>query len=102
WREDLIVKDVPRDVVADGRSRYDRWHLTREDARASSAVPSIRVATVHELVADSARALSESADPASISITTTGDSTAASVERTGGSAFGILVHAVLADVALEA
>ena len=28
-REDLIVKDVPRNVVADGRSRYDRWRLAR-------------------------------------------------------------------------
>jgi len=25
----LIVKDVPKHVIADGRSRYDRWHLAR-------------------------------------------------------------------------
>ena len=36
-REDLIVKDVPKHVVADGRSRYDRWQLARHDARAQGA-----------------------------------------------------------------
>ena len=41
-REDLIVKDVPKHVVADGRGRYDRWHLARDDARAAGAVPSLR------------------------------------------------------------
>src|SRR5213075_1177434 len=47
-REDLIVKDVPRNVIADGRSRYDRWHLARDDARESGAVPSLAVETVRD------------------------------------------------------
>ena len=38
-REELIVKDVPRDVVADGRSRYDQWQLSRVDARAAGSRP---------------------------------------------------------------
>ena len=40
-RDDLIVKDVARDVVADGRTRYDRWRLARADARAAGASPSL-------------------------------------------------------------
>ncbi len=50
-REELIVKDVARDVVADGRGRYDRWHLARDDARAAGAVPSIVARTVREWAA---------------------------------------------------
>ena len=49
-REDLIVKDVPKNVIADGRSRYDRWLLNRADARESGSVPSLRVQTVHEML----------------------------------------------------
>ena len=47
-REDLIVKDVQKNVIADGRSRYDRWHLARDDARAAGMVPSIKVETVRD------------------------------------------------------
>ena len=47
-REDLIVRDVPKNVVADGRSRYDRWRLARHDARAAGAAPSMVVATVRK------------------------------------------------------
>ena len=50
-REELIVKDVARSVVADGRSRYDRWHLARDDARAAGAVPSTVARTVREWTA---------------------------------------------------
>ncbi len=49
-REDLIVKDVPRNVVADGRSRYDRWRLARDDARAAGAVPSLTVEPARDWV----------------------------------------------------
>src|SRR5262249_36456529 len=51
-REDLIVKDVPKNVVADGRGRYDRWQLARHDARAQGAAPSLRIHTAHEWVPD--------------------------------------------------
>src|SRR5438045_759261 len=50
-REDLIVKDVPKHVVADGRSRYDRWHLARADARDAGSIPSIRMTTVRDWAA---------------------------------------------------
>ncbi len=47
-REDLIVKDVPKNVVADGRSQYDRWKLARHDARAAGSVASLTIVTVGE------------------------------------------------------
>ena len=50
-REELIVKDVARHVVADGRSRYDRWHLARDDARAAGATASTVARTVREWTA---------------------------------------------------
>ncbi|HYM26131.1 MAG TPA: UvrD-helicase domain-containing protein, partial [Vicinamibacterales bacterium] len=51
-RDDLIVKDVPRNVVADGRGRYDRWHLARADARDAGSAPSLVVATAREWSAE--------------------------------------------------
>src|SRR5207344_146133 len=59
-REELIVKDVPKNVVADGRSRYDRWRLARADAHAAGAHPSVVVETVREW---SARATAGVSDP---------------------------------------
>src|SRR4029077_7088714 len=44
-REDLIVKDVPRNVVADGRGRYDQWRLARIDARDAGGAPAVVVDT---------------------------------------------------------
>jgi len=98
-REELIVKDVPRNVVADGRSRYDRWKLTREDARESGATPSVRVQTVREWAADQAVSHALAVDPASIAVVTvSADETA----RSRGPAFGALVHAVLAQAPFDA
>ena len=54
-RDDLIVKDVPRDVIADGRGRYDRWRLARADARAAGSEPSVAVRTAKEWADEQAR-----------------------------------------------
>jgi ATP-dependent exoDNAse (exonuclease V) beta subunit len=98
-REELIVKDVPRNVVADGRSRFDRWKLTREDARESGATPSLRVQTVREWAADQTVSHALAVDPASVSVVNVSrDETA----RSRGAAFGALVHAVLAQAPFEA
>jgi ATP-dependent exoDNAse (exonuclease V) beta subunit len=98
---DLIVKDVPKDVVADGRSRYDRWRLARVDARAAGAVPSSRIATVHEWAAVPATTPSaETGDPDSVRKVEVRRSSDRST--IGGAAFGVLVHAVLATVPLGA
>lgn len=112
-REDLIVKDVPRDVVADGRSHYDRWRLSREDARAHGAVPSLVVQTVREWAAG-AEGVMPGQDPLvtrSLQVSP-GDVTVVSVGpvseggrretdldggRPGGASFGMLVHGILAQ-----
>src|SRR4029077_228398 len=62
-RDDLIVKDVPRDLVADGRTRYDTWKLARITARERGSIPSIRVQTVREYVTDPAPEAQSVAQP---------------------------------------
>ncbi|MBI3401607.1 MAG: UvrD-helicase domain-containing protein [Acidobacteria bacterium] len=97
-REDLIVKDVPRSIVGDGRSKYDRWQLKRADARAAGAVPS--------LVVETARERSEKVEVGNLKEReTTPDSrlqtidlrSSSDAERSGGAGFGTLVHAILAS-----
>jgi ATP-dependent exoDNAse (exonuclease V) beta subunit len=103
-RDDLIVKDVPRDVVADGRTRYDAWKLARITAREQGAHPSIRVQAVREHVTNvAAEAQSTPGIFPDVDIAT------ASVpirhldhDRIGGAAFGTLVHAVLARTPFDA
>jgi ATP-dependent exoDNAse (exonuclease V) beta subunit len=103
-REELIVKDVARSVVADGRSRYDRWHLARDDARAAGAVPSTVARTVREWTAaatgDPAELLAAGAGE--VAVVTLAASQDMAHERAGGTAFGILVHAVLAQAPFDA
>ena len=113
-REELIVKDVPRHVVADGRSRYDQWRLARADARAAGAVPTISVRTVREWTADApssppaaagpaAREPAHEADPIDVAIVTiAGAGRSDDAGRAGGAAYGALVHAVLAQAPFDA
>jgi ATP-dependent helicase/nuclease subunit A len=105
-REDLIVKDVPRNVVADGRGRYDRWHLARINARDGGSAPSLVVRTAREWTrestADARPAAAGAVDPAAVTIldlVSAADRAAArstDQPRPGGAAFGVLAHAVLA------
>jgi ATP-dependent exoDNAse (exonuclease V) beta subunit len=96
-RDDLIVKDVPSTVVADGRSRYDRWCLARADARAIGAAPSLVVKTVREWTAEEPEARSPKPDVTLINL-----ASAADRDWTGGAAFGSLVHALLAQAPFDA
>jgi ATP-dependent exoDNAse (exonuclease V) beta subunit len=100
-RAELIVKDVPKTVVADGRSRYDRWRLARLDATTAGAVPSI--------VVDTARAWASRSKPGEAGLEV--DAAAIPItyldrpvddDRPRGAAFGSLVHAVLARVPFDA
>jgi ATP-dependent exoDNAse (exonuclease V) beta subunit len=99
-RDDLIVKDVARHVVADGRSRYDRWRLARGDARAAGSVPSLHVSTVGRWASEA----QAGADAMLSGIATTiVDAREHPAPRPGaGPAFGLLVHAVLAQVPFDA
>ncbi|MEP7306072.1 MAG: UvrD-helicase domain-containing protein [Acidobacteriota bacterium] len=115
-REELIVKDVPKDIVADGRGRYDRWRLARADARAAGSVPSIVVEPVRAWAARPVGPPSASIphgeppashdqprlaiDAAAIAIAHV--ARPAADNRPRGAGFGSLVHAVLARVPLDA
>jgi ATP-dependent exoDNAse (exonuclease V) beta subunit len=98
-REDLIVKDVPKHVLADGRSRYDRWVLARAGARESGARPSLRVQTVREAAIDGGLEPSHAQPPA---IETLDLREARDADRSGGAGFGLLVHELLARSAFDA
>jgi ATP-dependent exoDNAse (exonuclease V) beta subunit len=111
-REELIVKDVPRHVIADGRGKYDRWNLARHDARAAGAVPSVRVQTVREWsevgvesVPGSEPGLTQVGVGSELGRTQVGVvmiSSGQTVDRPGGAGFGILVHGLLAQAPFDA
>ena len=100
-REELIVKDVPRDVVADGRSRYDRWQRARNEARLAGAAPSIVADTIRGWTADASHALPAAADVPGVTILDLGTPSEPG-DRPGGAAFGTLMHAVLARSPFDA
>jgi ATP-dependent exoDNAse (exonuclease V) beta subunit len=105
-REELIVKDVPRDVVADGRSAYDRWRLARADARAAGSVASVNLRTARDWAGDSSAA-SEAVDTRVVKVVNVGAPIVLAGEpqaaaRPGGTVFGLLTHAVLAQAPLDA
>src|SRR5262249_3163713 len=103
-REDLIVKDVPRNVIADGRTRYDSWQLARADARAAGARPSVAVETVREGTAEASGSAGESGifalDSSGVAVVSIGDPSTAA--RPTGVAFGMLVHGILAQAPFDA
>jgi ATP-dependent helicase/nuclease subunit A len=96
---ELIVKDVPRQTVADGRSAYDRWRLARADAKARGAVPSIVLETARAWTADEQRSVAVAADAGRVRVVDLSEAETRP-DRPGGAAFGALVHAVLAQVDL--
>ncbi len=101
-REDLIVKDVGKNVVADGRSTYDRWLLARADARDAGAIPSITVQTVHERIESVADQLvartGETSDfrLQTFQLQTLDLRDPSTADRSTGVGFGVLVHELLA------
>ena len=98
-REDLLVKDVPRQIVGDGRGRYDRWQLARHDARARGATASLTVRTVGEVAAQRIADATFAGSAAAVEIV---DARAREPGSGGGAAFGVLVHAILAAAPFDA
>ena len=96
-REDLISKDVSASVVADARTRYDSWVLSRADAIADGSAPSLQVRTITEFAHAGAWPASLGEMPPVEVIELPRDGT-----RPKGRRFGILVHAVLATTPLDA
>jgi ATP-dependent exoDNAse (exonuclease V) beta subunit len=109
-RDDLIVKDVARHVVADGRTTYDTWKLARISARERGSMPSIAVQTVRERAADADRLRQGSGESRRSEAEAERLALQVSVvsvpewlrDRPSGAAFGSLVHAVLARAPFDA
>jgi hypothetical protein len=97
-REDLIVKDVPKNVIADGRGRYDRWHLARDEAREAGAVASLVVETARDWAAGNLEFGIRNLE----FVTVVGAARSGDDARSGGIGFGLLVHAMLAEVTFSA
>jgi ATP-dependent exoDNAse (exonuclease V) beta subunit len=106
-REDLIVKDVARAVVVDGRAQYERWREGRADARVRGGRPSLTATTVRQWAARPETSLPPGAASVAVRVI---DATGVADRRgtddsersAGGARFGILVHVVLAQAALNA
>ena len=54
-REELIAKDAPPAVIAEGQGRYYTWRANREGALERGATPSQRIVTVRARAADGRR-----------------------------------------------
>ncbi len=105
-RDDLISKEArPEDVAAD-RARYDAWLAARASAKEMGAQPSLLVVTATEWAhaaveghEDPAlRSKSQWFNAVDVSI----DDAGVAGTRPGGKRFGVLVHALLAAVPLDA
>ena len=100
-RQELISKDVPLDVVAEGTARYVAWRSAREEAVTRAAQPSLNVRTVTEWArADISgpEPHPSNSKPGQVEIV----SLPAVTGRPTGPRFGTLVHASLAVVPLDA
>jgi ATP-dependent exoDNAse (exonuclease V) beta subunit len=93
-RDDLIVKDVAPAVLSRYLDAYTAWHAGRKAAIDAASTPSIEVMTATE-------AASRAVTPAIAAIDVRVEEIAGASERPGGTRFGALVHALLADVPHE-
>jgi ATP-dependent exoDNAse (exonuclease V) beta subunit len=88
-------------VISDGRARYDRWRLQRDDARRIGSASSLRVQTAREWASNGEDTAAIAADAVTM-IAVADDRERAAVSMSGGQAFGLLVHEIMALVPLDA
>jgi ATP-dependent exoDNAse (exonuclease V) beta subunit len=91
----ILEADESGDVAAEGIRAHERWQASRRDTLERGARPSVSVATVTALAAGAAT----DPDAAPVALVEVGG---ARTGRPHGRRFGILVHAVLAAIALDA
>jgi ATP-dependent helicase/nuclease subunit A len=97
-REDLISKDARPEDIAKDRARYDTWVRERVRIRDEASRPSLQIVTATEWAASTLGAPGTLGTPESIAVVDAGVSGA----RPSGKRFGVLVHALLAAVPLDA
>jgi len=95
-RDDLIVKDVAPAVLRRGLETYHAWKTGRDEAIAAAQRPSIAVMTATAAAADEELAL------IGLDIDVATEIIAGSHIRASGPRFGSLVHAMIADMPLDA
>jgi ATP-dependent exoDNAse (exonuclease V) beta subunit len=95
-RDDLIVKDVAPGVLRRGLDTYHAWKSGRDDAIAAARRPSIDVMTA------TAAAATEVLAPIGHDIDVATEIVDGPQQRPGGQRFGSLVHALIADMPLDA
>jgi ATP-dependent helicase/nuclease subunit A len=101
-RQELIRKDVAREVVDDGRRVYETWRAARDEARRSGGVPAITVATAREWAEASKSPTLLDLKPADVTVVSADVARAAEgAPRPGGAMFGRLVHALLAQTPFD-
>jgi ATP-dependent exoDNAse (exonuclease V) beta subunit len=105
-RDDLIVKDVAPATLRRGLDTYHAWKTGREDAIAAAQRPSINVMTATAAAATEALVpIGHDIDVAAFAEATAPRATSAEAtapKRPGGQRFGSLVHALIADMPLDA
>ena len=101
-RDDLIVKDVAPAVLRRGLETYQSWKTGRDDAIAAAQRPSIDVMTA--TVAATNESLAPVGRDIDVATEMVGGSRggADTSQRPGGQRFGSLVHAMIADMPLDA
>jgi len=99
-RQELIVKEVPRSVVDEGRHAYDTWRTARQQARRDGSVPSLTVTTVGDRASEAHPTASPSDNIADVTLVTV--DRMPGEQRPSGVMFGALVHSVLAQVPFDA
>jgi ATP-dependent exoDNAse (exonuclease V) beta subunit len=104
-RDDLIVKDIAPAVLRTHLDAYTAWRANRDAAVAAARRPSVDVRTVTEWVGSlegrphvGAGAALQGCDRIPVAVETAGGGD----DRPGGTRFGTLVHALLADLPIGA
>jgi ATP-dependent helicase/nuclease subunit A len=95
-QQKMLAADDGNAAVGEGERLHDHWAKTRQNAIASGGIPNLRIVTVTERKSEIEKRSTPEAD---ILVEAT---TADRAARAHGKRFGILVHAVLANVALDA
>jgi ATP-dependent exoDNAse (exonuclease V) beta subunit len=99
-QQKILVADEQATLSFEGRASHDAWKARREAVKARGEVPSLRVVTATELAKDLEVELAPEVVAAARAVTLERtDSPRAG--RPGQKRFGLLVHAVLAEIELD-